>query len=263
MFGWGKKPTSQPDVAQPRGGDPVIAAALMEGDSFPLAKLQTILSKTPIAGQTASDINTNKGILSFQLGDEWVFIAPMPAPYPWATSWMWPKEKPATTLERHRSHALVTLMKGKSDPISRRLTLMHVTAAVAGLPGVMGIYWPDATLAHYPPIFIQMAQKLSTPDRLPLYLLVDFRVFRNQDNSFGLFTTGLRPLGHMEIEIPRMNMKPSQLREWGMNIAYYVMNPANKIKDGDTIGMSAEQKIRIRHVPSSFGGKGVVMRLET
>jgi hypothetical protein len=176
---------------------------------------------------------------------------------------MWPKETPATTSQSHRTHALVTLIKGESDPISRRLMLMQVTAAAAGMPGVMGVYWPDATLAHYPPVFIQMAQKLSTPDRLPLYLLVDFRVFRNPDNSFGLFTTGLRPLGHMEIEIPRMAMKPSQLREWAMNIAYYVIDPANKIKDGDTIGMSAEQKIRIRHVPSSFGVKGLVMRLET
>jgi hypothetical protein len=34
------------------------------------------------------------------------------------------------------------------------------------------------------------------------------------------------------------------------------------LKDGETLGITAEQKIRIRHCPSSFGRPGDVIRLE-
>jgi hypothetical protein len=66
----------------------------------------------------------------------------------------------------------------------------------------------------------------------------------------------------MEFEIPRIDMPPQELRKWCVNIAYYMLEAGQKIKDGDTIGMSAEQQIRIRHRRSSFGVEGTVMQLE-
>ena len=278
MFGWRKKSDGKlqpataspalPDADEPDG--PLIAAVLIEGDSIPIAGLGNILAGQAIGSQTIQAIQNDKGILSSSLGDEMVFVAPMPAPYPWSdlkgpceTSWMWPKETPATTLQNCRSHALITLIGGKSDRIARRLNFTQITALAAGMPGVKGIYWPDATLAHYPPVFVKMANAFNTRDRIPLYLWVDFRVFRNPDNTAGMFTTGLAPLGYMEIEIPKIAMKPGELREWSMNIANYLMEPTTHIKDGDTIGVSAEQQIHIRHRPSAYGKRGTVMRLET
>ena len=278
MFGWLKKSDakSQPATqssnqsAASADGEPLIAATLMDGDSFPVAAMQKLLAGKSIGGQTVGSVEIDKGILTATVGDEMLFVAPMPAPYPWSdlkgpceTSWMWPKETPAISLKSCRSHALITLIGGKSSPILRRLRLTQIAALAAGLPGVKGIYWPDATLAHYPPVFTKMAAAFNTPDRLPFHLWVDFRVFRNPDKSSGMFTTGLHPLGHMEIEIPKIDMPPGELREWSMNIAGYLMDPKTKISDGDTIGVTAEQQIRIRYKPSAYGKQQTVMRLET
>jgi hypothetical protein len=66
----------------------------------------------------------------------------------------------------------------------------------------------------------------------------------------------------MEIEIPRIDMDAGELREWLLNIMYYLLENGPVLKDGQTIGMSAEQQISIRHCPSSFGHPGTVIRLE-
>jgi hypothetical protein len=66
----------------------------------------------------------------------------------------------------------------------------------------------------------------------------------------------------MEIEIPRIEMAPGDLREWLLEIMYYLLENGPVLQDGQTIGMSAEQQLRIRHSPSSFGHPGKVIRLE-
>jgi hypothetical protein len=67
-------------------------------------------------------------------------------------------------------------------------------------------------------------------------------------------------LGHLEIEIPNVAMQPGELREWVMNITCYLIENGPILKDGNTIGATEEAMFRIRHVPSSHGQKGLVMR---
>jgi hypothetical protein len=268
MFGFFKK--KQPD--SPKGklgpGGPIISALLLEGASFPVDAFLKQAAKTRIAGKAVSGINRDEGgVFSFDVGDEFLALALMPAPYPdlegpIATSWMWPRQPPIETVKRHRSHLLITATGGAADPVRRRLAVTAVTALAAKQPGVMAAYWPEATLVHYPPVFVNMAEKIDSPEAPPLYLWVDLRAFRNEDGTTGLFTTGLSALGHMEIEIPRIDMEPGELREWLLNIMYYLLENGPVLKHGQTIGMTAEQQIRIQHCPSSFGHPGTVIRLE-
>ena len=108
-----------------------------------------------------------------------------------------------------------------------------------------------------------MATTITDLKAPPLYLLVDFRVYANEDGTSRMFTTGLAPLGRMEVEIPSLAMPPGKLREWAVDIAYYLLDAGGKVKDGDTMGVSATQQIRIRHRPSSFGGRGTVLQFQT
>jgi hypothetical protein len=270
MFGFFKKKQPASSRDKPGPGGPVIAALLLEGDSFPVDAFLKDAARTRIAGKAVSAVNRGDGgVFSFEVGDEFLALAVMPAPYPAAdlegpiaTSWMWPRQPPIEKVKQHRSHLLITLTGGAGDPVRRRLILTAVTALAARQPGVMAVYWPEGTLVIYPPLFIEMATNINSPQAPPLYLWVDLRAFRNQDGTTGLFTTGLSFLGHMEIEIPRIEMAPGELREWLLNIMYYLLENGPVLKHGETIGMSAEQKIRIRHCPSSFGHPGKVIRLE-
>ncbi len=270
MFGLFKKKKADSARDKPHPGGPIISALLLEGDSFPVDAFLKEAAKARITGKSVAKIQRAEGgVFSFEVGDEFVAMAHMPAPYPekdlagpLATSWMWPPEPPKENVKQHRTHLLITMTGGSADPIRRRLILTAVTALAAKQPGVMAVYWPEATLVHFPPLFVSMAESINSPVAPPLYLWVDLRVFRNPDDTTGLFTTGLAPLGHMEIEIPKIDMPPGELREWLLNIMYYLLENGPVLKDGETIGMSAEQKIRIRHCPSSFGHSGKVVRLE-
>jgi Domain of unknown function (DUF4261) len=78
----------------------------------------------------------------------------------------------------------------------------------------------------------------------------------------GLFTTGLAPLGYMDIEIPRIDMEIGEFREWLLEIVCDPLENGPVLMDGRTIGTSTQQQIRIRHCPSSFGHPGNVIRLQ-
>jgi hypothetical protein len=270
MFGFFKKKPADSSKRKLGAGRPIISDLLLEGESFPVDAFLKQLAKTRIAGRAVSGIDRGDGaVFTFDVGDEWLALALMPAPYPAtdiegpiATSWMWPPQPPIAHVKRHRSHLLITMTGGEEGPVQRRLILTAVTAIAARQPGVMAVYWPEATLVLYPPVFMSMAEKLHTPQGPPLYLWVDLRALRNEDGTTGLFTTGLSALGHMEIEIPRIAMAAGDLREWLLSIMYYLLENGPVLKDGQTIGMSAEQQIRIIHCQSSFGHPGTVIRLE-
>jgi hypothetical protein len=233
MFGFFKKSQADSPKGKLGPGKPIISALLLEGDSFPADAFLAQAAKTRIAGKAVSDINrVQNGVFSFEVGDEFLALALMPAPYPAAdlegpiaTTWMWPPQPAVEKVKRHRSHLLITTTGGAADPVRRRLTLTAVTALAAKQSGVTAVFWPEATLVIYPPVFISMAEEINSPEAPPLYLWVDLRVFRNQDGTTGLFTTGLSALGHMEIEIPRIDMAPGDLREWLLNIMYYLLAP--------------------------------------
>ncbi len=268
MFGFFKKKRDDSPKGKLGPGGPIISALLLEGESFPADAYLKQAAKTRIAGKAVSGINRGDGgVFSFDVGDEFLALALMPTPFPElegpiATSWMWPRQPPIETVKRHRSHLLITATGGAADPVRRRLVLTAVTALAAKQPGVMAVYWPEAALVLFPPVFVNMAEKIDSPEAPPLYLWVDFRALRNEDGTTGLFTTGLSALGHMEIEIPRIDMLPGELREWLLNIMNYLLENGPVLKDGQTIGMTAEQQIHIRHCPSSFGHPGTVLRLE-
>jgi hypothetical protein len=270
MFGFFKKKRADSSRDKLGAGEPIISALLLEGESFPVDAFLKQAGKTRIAGKTVSGIKRGDGnVFSFSVGDEFLALVHIPVPYPAsdlegpiATTWMWPADPPVETIKKHRSHLLITMTGGTADPVRRRLILTAVTALAAQQAGVMAVFWAEAALVLFPPVFVSMAEKIDSPEAPPLYLWVDLRAFRNSDGTTGLFTVGLAPLGHMEIEIPRIDMNPGELREWLLNIMYYLLENGPVLKDGETIGMSADQHIRIRHCASKFGHPGKVIRLE-
>jgi len=233
MFGFFKKKEKAKVSGGPRGeaGEPVISALLLEGQEFPTDAFVKQLTRIKLDGATPTKVQRGEsGVIMFEVGDEVFGLIVMPAPYPAAdlegpiaTSWMWPEEPPIESVKKHQSHLLITMTGGETDPVRRRLTLTAITALAAKQPGVMAVYWPEATMVHYPPVFVEMAENIDSPEAPPLYLWVDQRIFRNDDGTIGLFTTGMKPLGHMEMEIPQIDMEPGELREWLINIMYYVL----------------------------------------
>ena len=214
---------------------------------------------------TPTEFEVSDKIASFNVGSAMVFLAPMPAPIPWSdlegpceTSLFW--ENATYEVKQHQQHLLVTV-HGELDPIEHSTLLTQVTTAVLAVsPSSIGVYWGNATLVIPKAIFIDFAMEVMNEG--PPFIWVDFRVGSEPDQTSSGFTTGMAALGHMELEAKHSPETPSDLRERLMGLASYLLDNGPVIKDGDTIGEDANERIRCVYSKSAFGHKGQVMRLQ-
>lgn len=227
-------------------------------DHWPnLAKASEITSKVTSTQQD--------NILSFCLGASDVAIGIMPAPYPWtdlegpcATSILWPDA--AAALRGHTHHAIVSV-RGELPLVELSTLLTQVSAALmASSPAALGVYWANATLVIPKALFFDFAVEVM-PHGAPLAIWVDYRVGWNENKTHSSgFTTGLTSLSLMEMEAKDATEPPSELKKRFDTVAQYLLENGPVIKDGDTVGENANEKIRVVYSESSFGIDGTVMR---
>lgn len=244
----------------PLGPSPKISPTAIRKD------LAATWPDLPPLGQSSKSDNTT---VSFDVGeDSHVFLSLMPGPIPWAelegpcaTSVLW--EDAAKVLKPHRAHLLVTIMFDDSrSPLKKSKLLTQVTAAVLETcEAALGVYWANATLVVQPELFREFAVKI-LPHAPPIHIWVDFRVGPNNQDKMSGFTTGLRALGHMEIETQTSPESASDLRERFEGLTHYLLENGPVIKDGDTIGQDYNERIRAVYSKSDFGHEGEVMRLD-
>ncbi|WP_254507475.1 DUF4261 domain-containing protein [Anatilimnocola floriformis] len=212
----------------------------------------------PVKGETDQ--------ISFRIGSSDVIIAFMRAPIPWTdldgpcqTAFLWPDAEPV--LRSHVGHLIITLLS-KEGPVAQAGLLTQVCAAIVGsCPQAPGVFWSNATQLIRGDIFRDFAVKF-LPDAPPLYLWVDFRVGPSGNGKSSGFTTGLTALGHMEFETESSSESPGELKERLFGLANYVVENGPVIRNGDTIGEDANERIRVVYAKSAFGHEGQVMRLE-
>lgn len=207
-----------------------------------------------------------KDQVAFCVGDSDVIIALMPAPIPWSdlegpcrTSWLWKDAESA--LRQHSGHLIVTVLS-EEGPVEQSGLLTRVCASVlATCKEAPGVFWSNAALLVPSGLFQDFATRV-LPHGPPLYIWVDFRVGSSGKGKSSGFTTGMAALGHMEFETEHSPEPPGELRERFFGLANYVLENGPVIKDGDTIGQDANERIRVVYAKSAFGHKGKVMRLE-
>ena len=246
---------------------PLLAMIALNTPSLP--PLQALLASIKAIPGIAVDRNSlqaQANSLCFGLGKDNVVVGLMPTPIPWtdlegpcATAWWWPEA--TEKMSSHTSHVLVFLGGDKGNLIQRHIALTHLAAAVASHTDAAGIYWGGGRLVHDPEVFIEQAQNLS-PDNLPLPIWIDFRVEQNDDESYRLFTTGMKAFGKMETEIPHSKKKPAEVFDFAYSIADYIITSNPNIQDGHTVGRSETEKARAAYAPSMWDSAITVLRLD-
>ena len=124
----------------------------------------------------------------------------------------------------------------------------------------VGVVWSEGMLVHEPSAFVEQAEGVNAK-QIPGPLWIDVRVEKNDDESLRCFTTGLEPLGFAEIEVPRARLEPQELLEFIGDTACYIVNNNMPIKDGETLGRTAEEKFKVRYGKSMFD-RGRVMQID-
>jgi len=206
-------------------------------------------------------------VIPLTLGDATAGITYVPQPMPLdeiapmcGAAWYWPNA--AAKMRQHRSHALVMLVDEESPPVEKARKLTRLSRAVLRSQPAIGLVWGPGRLIHAADAFVQESEKMP-PDSLPLMLWIDFRVAPGDEGKLALFTTGLEALGRYEIEIPAYpGNDPQALRALAYNVAHYLFDGDDRIKDGDTIGMPDGTRLTARVEYSMLGDDQQVLQLE-
>ncbi len=225
------------------------------------------LKKSRVSLPVCHDITRKDDILHFEIGNARCAVALMPAPVPWTdleipclSSWTWPQA--SEVLRNHKAHLVVAIWTSQSDTLGTYLLLTYLVDAVAQVSNSAGICWGAASMVHLPEFFHQFTE-ISTTAEPPLYLWVNFRVGKANDGTIFLVTTGMSAFGMHEIEIPLSTLPVQELREFGVDIARYLLTSGEQPPSGDTFGRTEDKEYKVVYGQSIMPERSeTVMRLE-
>lgn len=230
-----------------------------------VVEMQRDLRSTWPGTPAALDFRREQGILTFHFGKSFVAIALMPGPIAWQDleerskrSWLWPEAE--KTLKRHSQHFVITL-ESELGPRERAILLTKVCASVlVNCNAALGVMYGEVGVLARKDIFRDLAAE-SLRTSLPTELWIECFVAREGESRSRGYTKGLAALEHPELEAKGLPMTPQQLHSRLTGVARYLVEHGPIIQEGDAIGQSAEERIRVAFGHSSFGNKGTVMRL--
>ena len=214
-----------------------------------------------------TELDADKGdVIAFRVGGAFVAVMVIDMPMPWsdlegpcATSVMWPQC--TDVVKSHSAHAIVSVM-GQLTPLAQSALLTRLTAAVmAASDACLGVYWGNARMLVRKDVFCSFATDM-LPDGPPFHIWVDVRVGRAGTGTSAGYTTGMQALGHKEFVAACALEPPVELRKRLESLSMYVLDNGPVLKNGHTVGESADEKIRIVYGASPFGHEGEVMQLE-
>jgi hypothetical protein len=201
------------------------------------------------------DFTTDGGVATGQIAGGSVGLAQMPVPIPEGDlegptrlAWHWPEA--ADAVAQHQSHVIVHASSSELDPLTLRLLVTRLAAAVVATGNGLGVYVGDACMVRSAEDFAEQAQAASS-EAFPLLLWVSFNLVSDAP-GWSAYTMGLTALGHLELEAHHSALTPPQLLGRLADAAYYQLSSGRVLRDGDTFGASASERIRVRHRTSEF-----------
>lgn len=200
-------------------------------------------------GLDAQDVEGDDNTAMFKVDGESVAVALMPAPIPSAEfedmygySYLW-KDAEAE-IKEHRQHAIVSILSGDSKPLKKYSLLTKINASVLRTcENAIGVYQGASTLLLPKELYVDFANFL-LEDILPIQLWIYIGIIDN-GNTSSVYTYGLKEFGKEEMEIINSDMESCMVYDFLISILDYVLSRDVILKHGETIGFTAEQKIKI------------------
>lgn len=250
--------------------DTMLSMILLNESSLPdIAQIKKYLISRFHENIKLDNITRKDTVIMFDLNGEKVFYALMPAPVPWnqlegpcATAWYWPQA--AELVSKHKAHIIAGILpdtESNLNSIDKAILLSKITAAILYNTDSIGVYWGSGTVINSKEAFIERVNGISRGN-LPFELWIDLRFQRTKQGSFQFFTTGMKALGHMEIEMKDSNMDGNTILSFMYNVIAYLLQNGPVIKDGDTIRKDENQRITVRYGKSMWDIKQDVMIVE-
>jgi len=252
-----------PQLAMPafRGADVPSAEAIGEAwrELFPDHPPPQVTEKDESGGNAV-------GVIRFDAGDRSVMFAFIDMPIPSTdidaackVSWMW--DEAAGAMKSQKSHAIVAAVPDE-DAVGAALAVSRIIAAACEAGGAVGVYWGNCAQVHKPEFFIDAVQSVDDDGALPVMLWVATMVSGSSARGpYTLSTHGMHAFGHREFEIIDAHDAPGDLRMRVYGVIDYVLRSGPVLMDGNTIGDSETERIKVEHTTSRFRKGEPVIRL--
>lgn len=194
------------------------------------------------------EVDPESDTLFFTIDEYIITVSHMPAPVPGDEveiaaryNYMW--DEAVEVSETHQSHALVTVMGAGKDVVKENMLLSKVLCSILSVTDAIGVYFGARSLMIQKDTYIDQVN-LMTDTELPLFIWIYFGM-RQENNKQSMYTYGLTGFGKMEMEIVDSDHQFDDLMPMLYNMVHYVLQSDVTLHHGETIGISAEQKLDI------------------
>lgn len=160
----------------------------------------------------------------------------------WAQgNYMW--KDGAEIVKGHQAQLIVCILGDCPDIKDKGKLFVRLAASALKQKNALAFYNEGAV---FPPDMYHAFAEPLKDGGLPLLNWVWFGIF-GDEKQIGCYTYGMRRFGkeEMEVYVPHGSVDLNDIRGFLLNIVSYVLESDVILKDGETIGFSAEQKLPI------------------
>lgn len=228
------------------------------GEQVKAALLQRLGNSAAIEKMEADDT-----VVLFRIAGGTVAIGLVDSPIPnreledvCRFAWYW--KAACESVAPHKAHLMVTLLDVKLDKVDAALLQTQVVASVMPDANAIASYWSGNLQPR------DMVLKLSSNasrQNLPVMLWINYRLSNDLLKGWSISTRGMKDFGLMEIESKDANVDGKSIFGLVAWMSEYLISKGPVILDGETVGQSPAQNIRVRHAPSYWNEGQTVYRV--
>lgn len=146
-------------------------------------------------------------------------------------------------VKQHQAHLLVAVLGAGASATAAGTLLVKAVLTCCKQGNVLGIYANETV--YQPQLYQDFARMLYTQnDLFPVFNLVWFGLYNGQSGVCG-YTCGMRNFGYDEMEVLDSAADAQAVMNFLSDVANYVICENVLLRDGETIGFTAEQKLPI------------------
>ena len=138
----------------------------------------------------------------------------------------------------HRAHLIVAIMGTEPDVFEQGILFVKLLSSCCSQKGVLGIYSSGTV---FEPRFYEGCAQMMKKNGLPILNWIWFGLWQ-REGGVCCYTYGMSAFGKDEMEVLDADAKPSDVRDFLLNLADYVLENDIVLNDGETIGFSAEDR---------------------
>ena len=169
-------------------------------------------------------------------------------------NFIWPEAR--DVIAAHRSHTVLSVMgetSGFDNVTSASRAMAVATLALANLTEPLAVLW-DTSKALLKHNAIAGAITTLAKGSPPLDLWVTYSPWvDNKTGEIGLFSNGLKGFVGYDIELTPAKRSLGQVLERAIALTGYLLDKGPILKDGDTIGYSETERLKVKFADDGQG----------